>query len=126
MMASHDGSALGAQLPPCFGVFLLPVFFIFTVALFFVAAGCSVFSAFFVVRPVALGVEVLFVRGFVRTEGGCHGARFVDALLVGLAARRSGRSLYSLRSLELPATTVGEWRRRHSLRRHKAGPGPQL
>ena len=28
--------------------------------------------------------------------------------------------------LELPATTVGEWRRRHSLRRHKAGPGPQL
>ena len=26
-----------------------------------------------------------------------------------------------LRSMELPATTVGEWRRRHSLRCHKAG-----
>ena len=24
-------------------------------------------------------------------------------------------------SIELPATTVGEWRRRHSLRRHKGG-----
>ena len=38
--------------------------------------------------------------------------RFVGALLVGLAARPSVRSLYSLRSLELPAATVGEWRRR--------------
>ena len=60
------------------------------------------------------------------TEGDGHDARFVGAFLVGLAARLSGRSLYSLRSLELPATTVGEWRRRHSLRRLKAGPGPQL
>ena len=28
-------------------------------------------------------------------------------------------SLYSLQSKELPATTVGEWWRRRSLRRHK-------
>ena len=58
--------------------------------------------------------------------GDGHGARLVGALLAGLAARLFVRSLYSLRSLELPATPVGEWRRRHSLRRHKAGPGPQF
>ena len=59
-------------------------------------------------------------------EGDGHGARLVGAFLTGLAARPFVRSLYSLRSLELPATTVGEWRRRHSLRRHKAGTGTQF
>ena len=58
-------------------------------------------------------------------EGDGHGARLDGAFLTGLAARPVVRSLYSMRSLELPATTVGEWRRRHSLRRHKAGPGTQ-
>ena len=30
--------------------------------------------------------------------------------------------LVQLQSMELPATTVGEWWRHHSLRRHKGGP----
>ena len=60
------------------------------------------------------------------TEVDGYGARFVGAFLLGLAARLFVRSLYSLRSLELPAATVGKWRRHHSLRRHKAGPGSQL
>ena len=41
------------------------------------------------------------------TEGDGHGGRFVGALLAGLAARLSGSSLYSLRSLELPANRWG-------------------
>ena len=121
---------------------------LFRLYLFFVVlfhlAGC-------IVDPFTLRGEVLSERGFtllavlaclnyvatnalnytkalfpLGIEGDGHGARFVGALLVGLDARPSDRSLYSLRSLEVPAKTVGEWRRRHSLRRHKAGPGPQL
>ena len=64
--------------------------------------GCSVFSAFFFVRPVALRDEDLIVRGYGRMHtrirevrllalADGHGARFVGALLVGLAARLSGR-----------------------------------
>ena len=43
-------------------------------------------------------------------------ASLVRSSLAWLHVFSSG-PLYSLRSLELPATTVGEWRRRHSLRR---------
>ena len=63
-----------------FRVVRLPVFIFFVVAHFFIAVGCSVFSAFFFVRPVALRDEDLIVRGYGRMH-----TRICEVRLLALA-----------------------------------------
>ena len=79
-----------------------PFFIFLVVALFFIAGGCSVFSAFFFVCPVALRDEDLDARGY-----GCTGTCLREVRLLALAEVSKGPwSLWGPRGMAMARASL--------------------